>query len=149
MFQRRVLYKFFDFLIFFAVFFTPLLFFILSHDQFELPKLTFLALLTLPALLWELKEAEFLPPTPLSAALLILLSVETAASLPATSLSWRTSILGDYENFAGLATFILYLLWFRIFSRHLNQEKMERLFLFNSLAAFLSSLYAIGQHFGF
>ena len=149
MFQKRIFYKFFDFLITFTVFFTPLLFFILSHDQFELPKLTFLALLTLPALLWELKESEALPPTPLSLALFVLLAVEITASLPMTSLSWRTSLLGDYENFAGLATFILYLLWFRIFSRHLNLEKIEKLFLFNSLTAFLSALYAIGQHFGF
>ena len=149
MFQRRVLQKFFDFLLLFAVFFTPLLFFINSHDQFELPKLTFLALLTVPMLLWELKEGEFQRLTPLSISLFVLLAVESAASLPMTSLSWRTSLLGDYENFAGLATFILYLLWFRIFSRHLNLEKMEKLFLFNSLAAILSSLYAIGQHFGF
>jgi len=148
MFPKRLLYKFFDFLILFAVFFTPLLFFILCHDQFELPKLTFLAILTLPALVWELKQRENLGFTPLSLALLALLTVEIAASLPATSLSWQTSLLGDYENFAGLSTFILYLLWFRILSRHLNRERIEKLFLFNSLTAFLSSLYAIGQHFG-
>ena len=149
MFSKRVIYKFFDFLILFPVFFTPLLFFILSHDQFELPKLTFLALLTLPALVSGLKQGENLSFTPLSLALGVLLTIEIAASLPATSLSWRTSLLGDYENFAGLSTFILYLIWFRFFSRHLNREKIEKLFFFNSLAALLSSLYAIGQHFGF
>ena len=49
-------YKFFDLLVVFAAFFTPLLFFIDSHDQFELPKLTFLALLALPYLAFELTE---------------------------------------------------------------------------------------------
>lgn len=149
MFQKRVFSKIFDLLILFSIFFTPLLFFILSHDQFELPKLVFLALLAVPALLWELKETGCLCPTPLSTALLILLAVETAASLPTTSLSWRTSLLGDYENFSGLTTFIVYLLWFRVFSRRLNNEKLEKLFVLNSLTAFLSALYAIGQHFGF
>src|SRR5215472_11206226 len=118
MFQKRILFKFLELSLLLAVFFTPLLFFIPSHDQFELPKLTFLALLTLPALLLELKEGGFQRPTPLSIALLLLLAVEIAASLPATSLSWQTSLLGDYENFAGLATFFIYLVWFRLFSRH-------------------------------
>lgn len=149
MFTKRTFYKFFDFLILFPVFFTPLLFFVLCHDQFELPKLTFLTLLTLPALVLELKQRENLRLTPLSLALLGLLTIEIAASLPTTSLSWRTSLLGDYENFAGLSTFFLYLIWFHIFSRHLNHEKTEKLFFFNSLAALLSALYAIGQHFGF
>ncbi len=149
MFQKRILAKFFDFLTLLAVFFTPLLFFTKGHDQFELPKLTFLALLAIPALFWDLKEGEPLKPTPLSLALCLLLAVEALASLPMTSLSWRTSLLGDYENFAGLATFILYLLWFRILSRWLSDERFEKLVIFNSLAALLSALYAVGQHFGF
>jgi tetratricopeptide (TPR) repeat protein len=148
MFQKRIFSKTLELLILFSVFFTPLLFFILSHDQFELPKLTFLALLAIPPLVSELTEMESLPLTPLSIALLLLFVAETAASLPATSLSWRTSLLGDYENFSGLSTFILYLLWFRTFSRRLTGEKLEKIILFNSLAAFFSSLYAIGQHFG-
>ncbi len=147
MFPKRIFHKFFDFIILFAVFFTPLLFFTKGHDQFELPKLTFLTLLAVPALLWELKRDETLKPTPLSLALLLLLAVETLASLPLASLSWQTSLLGDYENFAGLSTFILYLLWFRIFNRFLSPEGLEKLLVFNSLAALLSALYAIGQHF--
>lgn len=131
----------------FALFFTPLLFFVQSRDQFELPKLTMLALLAVLFFVTELKEGTSGRPTALSFSLLALLIVQASASLPWTSLSWRTSLLGDYENFSGLATLVLYLAWFRIFSRFANEWRIEKLFLFNTMAAFLSSLYAIGQHF--
>ena len=74
---------------------------------------------------------------------------QALSSLPANSLSWRTSLLGDYENFAGLTTLTAYFLWFWALNRLLNDTKIEKIFYFNSLAAFLSSLYAIGQHYGF
>ncbi|HTC21915.1 MAG TPA: hypothetical protein VK859_13750, partial [bacterium] len=113
MIRRSALFKFLEILIIFPFLFTPLLFFIHSHDQFELPKLTFLMLLTLPAALFALKNREFSIPTPLTVSLFLLAFVQILASLPETSLSWRTSLLGDYENFSGLATLFTYLTLFQ------------------------------------
>jgi O-antigen ligase/tetratricopeptide (TPR) repeat protein len=146
---RLIFLKAMDFSAFFAVFFTPLLFFTKSRDQFELPKLTALLLLLVPFLLWEWGANKKRSWTPLSIALSFLFLVQFSASLPFTSLSWRTSLLGDYENFSGLLTFVTYLLWFSFFSRYLVRLKIEKLFYFNSLAALLSSFYALGQHNGF
>jgi hypothetical protein len=146
---RLVFLKAMDFSAFFAVFFTPLLFFTKSRDQFELPKLTALLLLLVAFLLWEWSSDKKRVRSPLSLALAVLFVVQALASLPFTSLSWRTSLLGDYDNFSGLLTFSTYLLWFLFFYRHLNAPKIEKIFYFNSLAALLSSLYALGQHNGF
>jgi tetratricopeptide (TPR) repeat protein len=146
---RLILFKAMDFSAFFAAFFIPLLFFTKSRDQFELPKLTALLLLLVPFLLSEWNKNKKSIWTPLSGALAVLFVVQTLASLPFTSLSWRTSLLGDYENFSGLLTFSIYLLWFLFFCRHLNGTNIEKLFYFNSLAAWLSSFYALGQHHGF
>ena len=149
MIRRRVLFKFLDNLIIFPIFFTPLLFFVHSHDQFELPKLTYLMVLVVPGVLLALKSKEFSTPTPLTFSLYLLAFVQILASLPGTSLSWTTSWLGDYENFSGLATLLTYLVTFQIFSLYLTEEKIEKVFYFSSLAAIFSSFYAIGQHFGF
>ena len=147
--QKPVFTKISRLLTLFSVFFTPLLFFIQTHDQFELPKLVFLGLLAVPALAFTVPQEGDFSFTPLSLALLFLFLAQTASSLPATSLSWRTSLLGDYENFSGLSTLALYLVWFRVFSLYFRRERTERPFFFQSLAALLSALYAIGQHFGF
>ncbi len=147
--NSRTTYKFLDLLTVFAVFFTPLLFFTQSRDQFELPKLTFLLLLAIPLLYFQLKENNSFPSTPLTWSLGVFFLTQATSSLPATSLSWRTSLLGDYENFSGLTTLTAYFIWFGALNRLLNDAKIEKLFYFNSLAAFLSSLYAIGQHYGF
>jgi tetratricopeptide (TPR) repeat protein len=148
LFRSRILSKFSDLLLVFPVFFTPLLFFIPSHDQFELPKLTFLMVLAVPGIALALKKRES-PPTPLTLALFLLLGFQIFSSLPQVSLSWRTSLLGDYENFAGLATLFTFLALFLVFRLNLEKLKIEKLFYFNSLTALLSSLYAIGQHFQF
>ncbi len=145
----RVTFKFWDNLIIFPIFFTPLLFFVHSHDQFELPKLTFLMVLMVPGALLAFKNKVFSPPTPLTLSLYLLAFVQILSSLPETSLSWSTSLLGDYENFSGLTTLFTYFLLFQILSLYLTEEKIGKIFYFNSLAALLSSFYAIGQHFGF
>ncbi len=147
--QRRFTFKFLDHLIIFPIFFTPLLFFTHSHDQFELPKLTYLMLLTLPGAILAFKNKVFSLPTPLTLSLYFLAFVQILASLPETSLSWRASLLGDYENFSGLTTLFTYLILFQIFSLYLTEEKIEKIFYFNSLAAIFSSFYAVGQHFKF
>ncbi len=145
----RIIYKFLELLLVFSFFFTPLLFFTASHDQFELPKLTFLVVLVIPFVLIQFRENTSRPMTPLNYALLFFFGTQVAASLPQTSLSWRASLLGDYENFSGLTTLATYGLWFWVFSGVLNETRMEKIIFFNTLAALLSSLYAFGQHFGF
>ncbi|HUO57807.1 MAG TPA: O-antigen ligase family protein [bacterium] len=132
-----------------AVFFTPLLFFTGSRDQFELPKLVFLALLAVPWIIRDWSDNKTPAWTPLSWALFLLATAQSLASLPSTSLSWTTSLLGDYENFSGLTTLFLYLTWFSTLHRGLSECLIEKGLYFNSLAALFSSLYAIGQHFGF
>ena len=149
MLPSQLKFKFADLLLVFPLFFTPLLFFTLSHDQFELPKLTFLALMAIPLLLLEMTAKETAGGTPLSWALLAFVGTQTLASLPGLSLSWQTSLMGEYENFAGLTTLFTYCIWFALLSRNLNEGRIQKIFYFNSLAAVLSSLYAIGQHFGF
>jgi tetratricopeptide (TPR) repeat protein len=147
--NSRVLNKLSDLSSVFAVFFIPLLFFIKSRDQFELPKLTLIALLAVPLSLAILKKRASSPRSSLSWALPALFIAQALASLPATSLSWQTSLLGDYDNFSGLTTLATYLVWFACLSSLLDEGKIRKLFYFNSLAALFSALYAIGQHFQF
>jgi O-antigen ligase/Flp pilus assembly protein TadD len=131
-----------------AVLLTPLIFFLPTRDQFELPKLVFLGVLAAFLLLLPLPTR--LPrKDPLRSALLGLFLLQTASSLPFTSLSWRVSFLGDYENFAGWTTALLFLTWYLLLSRLPDRSLLEKALRFNSLAALLSALYAIGQRFGF
>ena len=93
-----------DLLAIFPSFYIPLVLFTSAHDQFELPKTTFLALTTVLMALFSLVKPNSRGPSPLSIPLALFLATQVLASLPFTSLSWRASLLGDYENFRGLAT---------------------------------------------
>lgn len=132
----------------FPIFYIPLVFLIAAHDQFELPKITFLTLTALGMALFSLKKIHSEGPTPLSIAWMVFLATQVAASLPMTSLSWRTSLLGDYENFNGLATLTVISVLFLFYGRSLTPSLFEKLVFFNGLTALLSSLYALAQHFG-
>jgi tetratricopeptide (TPR) repeat protein len=149
LFKKRVFERILTILPPFAAFMTPLLFFVDGRDQFELPKLTFLAVtgVAMFALSFALRGLPRL--TPLTAALLALFLVQVISSLPGISLSWRTSLLGDYENFAGLASSAVYLLWFLALSSTLTDRVLERTLFLSALSALLSSLHALGQHAGF
>lgn len=149
MIKQRIISRFLNIFMIFSVFFTPLVFFTRGHDQFELPKLTFLMVLLLPGALLALKNKGFSSPTPLTLSLCFLAFTQILASLPQTSLSWSTSLLGDYENFSGLVTLFTYLVVFQTLSLYLTEDRIERIFYFISLAAIFSSLYAVGQHFRF
>ncbi len=149
MFKTRVFERIFELLPPFAALMTPLLFFVDGRDQFELPKLTFLAVTGTAAFALMLALKGIPRLSPLATGLLVLFTVQTAASLPGTSLSWRTSLLGDYENFSGLMTSACYLLWFFALSSSLTDRLIKKTLFFFLLAAFLSSLYALGQHAGF
>ncbi len=141
--------KLIDISVLLGFFLTPLLFFTQSHDQFELPKITFLTLLAVPLLLFELREKNFQKTGLISLFLLFFFATQATACFPSISLSWITSLCGDYENFAGLSTLLTYLIWYFIFLRVLTIPRIEKIFYFISLTAFFSSLYAIAQHFQF
>lgn len=130
-----------------TVFLTPLIYFTPTHDQFELPKLLFLGLAASVMLIlsFTLRQKPFLGP--LGAALLLLLTAQAVSSLPQVSLSWQASLMGDYENFSGLATFLLYLSCFFAFQAAFQSRQAEKPFFFISLSAFISSLYAVAQHY--
>lgn len=147
--NQKFLKKLTDISVLFGFFLTPLLFFTQAHDQFELPKVTFLTLLALPPLVLEFREKSFQKSGLLSLLILFFFATQCVACLPAVSLSWITSLWGDYENFAGLSTLLTYLIWYFVFVRLLNQQRIEKIFYFISLTAFFSSLYAIAQHFQF
>lgn len=128
---------------------TPLLLFTPSHDQFELCKLTFVALTALPLLIWVFLSKTNALPGKMTIFVLIFIVSQTVACIPAISLSWQTSLVGDYENFAGLYTLLIYLAWYIIFTQVLDTRLIRRVFYFVVLGAFLSSLHAIAQHFKF
>jgi len=132
-----------------ALFITPLILFTPLHDQFELPKLLFLSVLVSAALILSLTLPQKFPTGPLTISLLLLLAVQALSSLPSMSLSWQASLLGDYENFSGLATFLTCLACFFAFQSAFSARQAEKPFFYISLSAFLSSLYAVAQHFGF
>ena len=148
MFDRRVRVLALRLLTLSAVFLTPLLFFTPAHEQFELPKLVFLGLVSSLGLGLALS----LHPKPaagvLEVPLFLFLAAQVLCSLPQTSLSWQASLLGDYENFSGLATLLTYLGCFFVFKSAFQSHQTEKPFYFISLAAFLSSIYAVAQHFG-
>lgn len=137
-----------DLLAIFPTFYIPLILFTSTHDQFELPKTTFLALTAVLMALFSLLKPHSKRPSPLSIALAFFLATQVLASLPATSLSWRASLLGDYENFRGLAALCVLMVLFLFYGRALTLPLFEKIVFFNSLAALLSSFYALAQHFG-
>jgi len=147
--NQKITGKLIDLSLIFGFFFTPLLFFTQTHDQFELPKIIFLVLLAAPLLVLELGEKKIPKNHPLTLLLLIFFLTQAIACLPAVSLSWITSLGGDYENFAGLFTLLTYLIWYFLFMRVLNPKRIEKVFYFISLTAFFSSLHAIAQHYQF
>ncbi len=128
---------------------TPLLLFTPSHDQFELSKLTFIALAALPLLFFLLFSENIVLSGKTTLFLVLFVATQALACLPAISLSWQTSLVGDYENFAGLYTLLTYLAWYLIFISVLDPASIRRVFYFIVLGAFLSSLHAIAQHFQF
>ncbi len=149
MFESKVTTKLKELTVLLALFFTPLLFFTSSHDQFELPKITFLSVLCLPLLILSLLSKKYVPPKPVVIAVLIFVFTQILSSTPWISLSMSTSLLGEYENFSGLTTLLVYLAWFLVLFHSPNSLKTGKYFLFSILSAFLLSLYALGQHYQF
>ncbi|MFP4466873.1 MAG: O-antigen ligase family protein [Candidatus Goldiibacteriota bacterium] len=137
----------------FTIFFIPLYLNIQAHDQFELPKLTALRIITAVMLgLWLAKTARTgkfeYKPTPLDIPLAgwIIMNIVTTFTSPAPHLSLR----GEYENFAGSLTNINYAVLYFIASQFIKTKK--QVITVNSallFSGFLVTVYAIFQFFGY
>jgi putative inorganic carbon (HCO3(-)) transporter len=130
----------------------PLFFIILTRDQFELPKLTLLRLLTVLMLgLWLLRmlaarRFEF-RRTPLDIPILVWVGLEILTSLH--SVSGYVSWLGEYENFRGLLTNLNYVALFYLCVNFVRtREQIDRLLFTVFLAGLISAAYGIAQYFG-
>jgi O-antigen ligase/Tfp pilus assembly protein PilF len=147
--EKQVLAKISELLILLATYLTPLLFFTASHDQFELPKLTFLTVVGCILIVVQYLLYHSSRWSKIHLFIAFFFISQLIASLPGISLSWLTSFLGDYENFSGLCSILVYILWFWVLTTSLSIKTIEKIFYFNSVAAVISSIYAIAQHFGF
>jgi O-antigen ligase len=153
---ESLLYRASDSMIFLLILFTvlslPLFFNIMSFDQFELPKLTLLRILTCALLaLWAVKTAEKgvfeYTPTPLDLPLLIwtILNVVTTFTSFAPHLSFR----GEYENFAGSLTNINYVVLYFIASQNIKSDRQIKAVAYTVLTSgILITIYSIAQFFG-
>ncbi|NTV51943.1 MAG: tetratricopeptide repeat protein [Candidatus Firestonebacteria bacterium] len=130
----------------------PLFFIILTRDQFELPKLTVLRILTVAMLgLWLIRilaarRFEF-RRTPLDVPILVWVGLEIFSSLH--SVSGYVSWLGEYENFRGLLTNLNYAALFYLCVNFIRtREQIDRLLFTVVLAGLLTTAYGIAQFFG-
>lgn len=136
----------------FTIFMMPLFFNIYTYDQFELPKLTVLRIMTFIMLgLWLLKvilkgRIEY-TPTPLDLPLCLWVIANILATF--TSFAPHLSFRGEYENFAGSMTNINYVvLYYIAFNNIAGPKQIERLNLVILGAGLLLTLYAVMQFFG-
>ena len=130
----------------------PLFFWISSHDQFELPKLTLLRLVSV-ALIGCWLAIQALSPSwrwrrsPIDLPLLLWslwLIVKTLNSV-SPSVSWR----GEYENFAGSLTQLNYsLLFFLAVQFAPSRDNAKRLLLVFELGCAAVAMYAVFQALG-
>jgi O-antigen ligase len=135
-----------------TVFIIPLLFNIQSYDQFEMPKLTALRILTSIMLgLWAIKifekgRIEWIP-TPLDIPMLALAGFNILTTF--TSFAPQLSFRGEYENFAGSLSNINYIVLYYIATQNLKDRK--QIFSINGSLLFsglLTGIYAMAQYSG-
>ncbi len=131
----------------------PVWFNIYSYDQFELPKLTLLRIITVLALFAFITKTLLdgriqYRPTPLDIPMILLLIsniVSTVFSF-APNLSFR----GEYENFAGSLSNINYILLYYLTVAFLkNRQRIKYAFLTLSISTLIVTLYGVAQFFGF
>jgi hypothetical protein len=127
----------------------PLIFSTQTRDQFEIPKLIALSIWVLPLVLGRLLDRAQRRPTALEISFFLFLVVQTITALPMFSIAWRTSWIGEYENFAGCLTTLCLASWFYGLGRGFSVAELKRLYFFAVTAGILSALYAIAQTFGF
>jgi tetratricopeptide (TPR) repeat protein len=127
----------------------PILFSTQTRDQFELPKLIALSVWAIPLVIGRLFDSARRRPTLLESAFFLWILVQAVTSLPGFSIAWRTSLIGEYENFGGLLTSLALVAWFYGLGRGLPFADFKRISFFAVTAGFLSSFYALAQNFGF
>ncbi len=135
------------------LFIIPLYFNIKSYDQFELPKLTLLRILTALLLgIWllksvELKRIEFIK-TPLDFPLILLVIMNIICTF--ISVAPHLSFRGEYENFAGSLSNINYVILYFLAVQFIKEKKhLNILCIAFLLSGFLITLYSIAQFFGY
>ncbi|MCE5301410.1 MAG: O-antigen ligase family protein [Spirochaetia bacterium] len=137
----------------FTIFIIPLYFNIGSYDQFEMPKLTLLRVLTCVMLaLWAVRIFDSgkleLVKTPLDFPMLALALMNIVTTF--TSFAPHLSFRGEYENFAGSLTNLNYIVLYFIAVNFLRTAK--RVYTVNAaflIAGLVTTIYALGQFFGY
>lgn len=137
------------YLVFFSI---PVFFIILTRDQFELPKLTLLRILTAAMLgVWVIRiiaarRWEF-RTTPLDLPILAWCVLQIATTLLSVSpyISWR----GEYENFRGLLTVFNYVVLYYLMVNFIrSRAQIDRLLFTILLAGLIVTGYGVAQFFG-
>lgn len=141
-----------EIMLYLAFFLVPVFFIILTRDQFELPKLTVLRILTAGMLgAWLIRiiaarRFEF-RRTPLDIPILAWLSYQIAITLHSVSIS--VSWLGEYENFRGLLTIGNYVaLYYLAVNFIRTRVQIDRLLFVILLAGLTVTAYGIAQFIG-
>ena len=130
----------------------PLFFIILTRDQFELPKLTVLRVLTAAILgVWGLRclaaRRWTVRATPLDRPMLAWVLLQLLTTV--ISVSRSVSFLGEYENFRGLITVLNYpILFYALVAYLRSRVQIQRLLFTVLVAALLTTAYGIAQFFG-
>jgi len=127
----------------------PLLFSTETRDQFEIPKLIALSLWSIPLVIGRFFDSARRRPTTLEAVLFFWVFVQAVTSLPGLSIAWRTSLIGEYENFGGVSTSLAFAAWFYGLGKGFLLSDLKRVGFFAVTAGYLSALYAIAQSLGF
>ncbi len=130
----------------------PLIMVTYTRDQFELPKLTavrviilFILFLTTWRILVRKKGTWF--NTALDLPLLLLFLGHTVTTI--ISFSPTTSLYGDYENFAGLLSFLAYIALFYLLFHTIKKEDIARFICLALSCGTLTACYALAQHYGY
>ncbi|MBN1595690.1 tetratricopeptide repeat protein [candidate division FCPU426 bacterium] len=140
------------FLLYLVMFSIPLFFIILTRDQFELPKLTLLRILTVLMLgVWGIRilaagRFDF-RRTPLDVPIAVWCILQILTTF--ISVSPYVSYRGEYENFRGLLTVLNYPVLYYIAVHFIRSRiQIQRLFFVILLTGLITTVYGIAQFFG-
>lgn len=131
----------------------PLYFNIMSFDQFEMPKLTLLRVIScVMAALWAVRIFENgkfdFTRTPLDLPMLGLAVMNIITTF--TSFAPQLSFRGEYENFAGSLSNLNYIFLYFLAVNHINTPNRIKAFNYAILTGgFLITIYALAQFFGY
>ena len=141
------------YLLVFIIFIIPLYFNIKAYDQFELPKLTLLRILTSILFgIWAIRELEkgtiSFVKTPLDIPLLLWIAINIVCTI--FSIAPHLSFRGEYENFAGSLSNINYVILYFLAVQFLkNTKQIQILLIALMISGFLICLYSVAQFFGY